>query len=459
MERGEQSDFNLRLIYMKTNPFRLVFWFTLCAVLMAACGAVPPVTPRPSPAPTSSPTPTQFLPNPASPTPGTLPTFLPLPSVTLAPTFTAIPSFTPMASLTPRPRATSTPNPTQRPTRTRTPRPALTKTPAPSPTITPHATLTTSLKGPAVRQGIAIGAWLARIPLRTDPNYAPTFLSQFNMATISHFQWDLIQPAQGQYNFAATDALVNFARKNNLKIRAYALVSDADLPAWLRNGKFTEQQSRALLQNYITTVVNRYRGKIDSWVVVSQAMSETGQWKKSYWFQAIGPEYISLAFQWAHQADPKAHFYYADSDLARANPKSAAILKWLKSLKNQKIPVDGISLQFNITLGTPLTQKQIQDALRQYAQLGLDIQLAEVSVRVWKPITAEKLTRQAARYQLLMNACLAVTRCKAFLLWGFTDAYPISPSLYPKQGSAFLFDANYQPKPAYFAIYRALQTP
>ncbi len=304
-----------------------------------------------------------------------------------------------------------------------------------------------------------MGAWLTKAPMLNDPNYARTFLSQFNMVTISQFQWDIIQPTQGKYDFSTTDALVNFARKNNLKIRGYALISAANLPAWIQNGNFNEKQARAILKNYIVTVVRRYRGKIDSWVVVNQAMADNGNLQNSYWLKTIGPEYINLAFQWANQADPKAHLYYAENDWGLFDLKSTAVLKLMTNLKDKKIPVDGIGLQFNVALDTIPTQTQIEATMRQYARLNLDLQISEAAVRLSKPVTAEKLARQAERYQRLMNACLAVNRCKAFMLWGFTDAYPISGNLYPNQGSAFLFDENYQPKPAYFGIYRALTTP
>jgi endo-1,4-beta-xylanase len=198
---------------------------------------------------------------------------------------------------------------------------------------------------------------------------------------------------------------------------------------------------------------------VQSWVVVNQAMAANGKLRNSYWLQTIGPEYINLAFQWAHQADPNARLYYAENGLEQPGKKTDAVLKLLKNLKNKKIPVHGVELQLNLELGNVPMPKQLAERAQKYAQIGLDIRFAEVAVRINKPVTEEKLLKQGDKYQRLMTACLAVKRCKAFILWGFTDAYYMFPQLYPDQTDAFLFDKNYHPKPAYFGLYQALIAP
>jgi endo-1,4-beta-xylanase len=47
--------------------------------------------------------------------------------------------------------------------------------------------------------------------------------------------------------------------------------------------------------------------------------------------------------------------------------------------------------------------------------------------------------------------------CAALLTWGFTDKYSWIPSFRPGSGAALPFDADYQPKPAYYAMQRALE--
>src|SRR5215831_1077362 len=57
---------------------------------------------------------------------------------------------------------------------------------------------------------------------------------------------------------------------------------------------------------------------------------------------------------------------------------------------------------------------------------------------------------------MIVNACLAVTRCVGITVWGFTDLDSWVPSTFPGQGAADIFDTNIDPKPAYGAVLTAL---
>ena len=46
---------------------------------------------------------------------------------------------------------------------------------------------------------------------------------------------------------------------------------------------------------------------------------------------------------------------------------------------------------------------------------------------------------------------------KAFVLWGFTDRYSWIPKKTGNADAPLPFDEYYQPKPAYEALYRALE--
>ena len=51
-----------------------------------------------------------------------------------------------------------------------------------------------------------------------------------------------------------------------------------------------------------------------------------------------------------------------------------------------------------------------------------------------------------------MRVCVAEPRCEAVTFWGFTDAHTWMSGDRP-----LLFDAQYQPKPAYYGVLDALQ--
>ncbi len=47
---------------------------------------------------------------------------------------------------------------------------------------------------------------------------------------------------------------------------------------------------------------------------------------------------------------------------------------------------------------------------------------------------------------------------KAIQFWGFTDKYSWVPQTFSGRDNALLFDRNYNPKPAYYAVQAALAT-
>src|SRR5207248_1911543 len=69
-------------------------------------------------------------------------------------------------------------------------------------------------------------------------------------------------------------------------------------PTWLTTLPYSRDQLIAILHDHITTVVGRYKGKVAQWDVVNEPLS------RGFWSDNIGPEYIDMAFRWAHEADP-----------------------------------------------------------------------------------------------------------------------------------------------------------
>jgi GH35 family endo-1,4-beta-xylanase len=60
--------------------------------------------------------------------------------------------------------------------------------------------------------------------------------------------------------------------------------------------------------------------------------------------QTIGPELLTLAFQFAHQADPDAILYYNDYNI-ESGPKHASSLVLLKRLRTEGAPLHAVGIQ------------------------------------------------------------------------------------------------------------------
>jgi endo-1,4-beta-xylanase len=314
------------------------------------------------------------------------------------------------------------------------------------------------LRGSADERGFFIGTAVAMTPFRSESIYNETLRREFNIIVAENaFKWDSVRPSRDSFNFADTDALVDFAEANNMKIRGHTLVWHSQVPSWLTDGNFTRDEVISILREYILTFVGRYRGRVWAWDVVNEAVDDsTGALRtNSFWFQTIGPDYIELAFEYAREADPAARLYYNDYSIEDLSAKSNGVYNLVSSLKGQGVPIDGVGWQMHQINGFR-TEPAHKTNARRLADLGLELSITEMDVRISLPSTSEELNQQSDAYRDAINFCLTTPNCTALLTWGFTDKHSWIPGFFPGWGDALIYDSSYQPKPAYFALREAL---
>jgi endo-1,4-beta-xylanase len=180
--------------------------------------------------------------------------------------------------------------------------------------------------------------------------------------------------------------------------------------------------------------------------------------RENLWKKGIGPDYVEQAFRIAHEVDPKARMIYNDYGAENVNPKSDAIYAFLKDALRRGVPIHGIGFQAHVTPGD-IDVASFKRNLRRFGELGLEIYVTELDVRLKDPPTDADLKRQADTYRDILDACLAEPAFKAFQTWGFTDKRSWIPGHHKGMGSALIFDADYRPKPAYRALHDCLSKP
>ncbi|MEU4447708.1 endo-1,4-beta-xylanase [Actinosynnema sp. NPDC050801] len=290
-------------------------------------------------------------------------------------------------------------------------------------------------------------------PTLNNAPYTAVLGSEFNQITVGNTQkWQYTEPSRGRFDYAQADQIVAFAQAHNQIVRGHTLVWHNQLPDWVNSVPTGELLG--VMRNHIANVAGHYKGKVVHWDVVNEAFEEDGTRRQSVFQQKLGDSYIAEAFKAARAADPTAKLYYNDYNIEGIGAKSDAVYNLVRSFKQQGIPIDGVGLQAHLILGqVPST---LQQNIQRFADLGVDVAITELDIRMRTPRDATKDAQQAADYRTVVNACLAVTRCVGITVWDFSDGYSWIPSVFPGEGAALIYDENFAKKPSYWAVYEAL---
>ncbi|MDJ0691888.1 MAG: endo-1,4-beta-xylanase [Xenococcaceae cyanobacterium MO_188.B32] len=314
-----------------------------------------------------------------------------------------------------------------------------------------------TLRSQAKSHDFFIGSAVNVKVLNQDFLYRYSLAREFNMVTAENqMKFKHLHPEPHRFDFTEADLLMAFATAHQMMIRGHTLVWHNALPDWLIEGNWKREELIAILRSYIKTVVGRYQGQIMVWDVVNEAIADDGSLRDSFWLKGIGPEYIEMAFHWAHEANPKAILIYNDYGGEGLNRKSDAIYQLVKSLKERDVPIHGVGLQMHLRLDSPPSSLEVGENMIRLANLGLEVQITEMDVRIRQPSTAQDYEQQAKIYQEMLHICLLASNCNTFVTWGFSDRHSWIPSHFEGWGDALLFDRAYRPKPAYYELQKEL---
>lgn len=303
------------------------------------------------------------------------------------------------------------------------------------------------------------------------PDFTPLLLDQCSILVAENqMKWRATHPAQDRFDFTQADFFMNFAESHHLPARGHNLCWHEYNPPWL-DAAITPQNAATLLTLHIQTVVDRYKGRVHSWDVVNEAIDPTHKnpqgLRNSLWLQNIGEDYVELAFLTAAKADPAALLTYNDYDIETDAPaqqaKREAILAMLQRFIKKGVPIHAVGVQSHLRTneGTP-TWIGLSKFLLEVRKLNLQVYVTELDVDdQFMPADISERDRQVAEiYRSFLDTVLRHNSVKAVLSWCLSDRDSWLQNFRPRKDSLpqrpLPFDAQLNPKPAFFALRDAL---
>jgi endo-1,4-beta-xylanase len=331
-----------------------------------------------------------------------------------------------------------------------------------------------SLKLAAAERNIGFGSEVTLADLTTDPLYAALIAQECAMITPGlEAKWGAIEPNDGEFHFAAMDAVAAFAAHHNLRLHMHNLIWSVFLPKWTLEA-IAAGRSAEIMARHISTLVSRYEDHVDSWDVVNEAADP--HWPSgpeglcnTPWRRGLGPDYVKLAFQEAASANPRAHLIINDDDLEYDEPerelKRTIYLRLLTALKHEGVPVHAFGLEAHLKPWRNLAEKPYRRFLAELAGLGLMIYVTELDVcdRFLPPDIAARDQAVAAFAKRYLDIVLDEPATRTVMTWGLSDratwmlrdAAGRRADLLPPR--PLPYDAQLAPKPMRAALMAAFQ--
>ncbi|HEX9679449.1 MAG TPA: endo-1,4-beta-xylanase, partial [Candidatus Saccharimonadales bacterium] len=261
--------------------------------------------------------------------------------------------------------------------------------------------------------------------------------------------------------FTDADNILAMAEANGQAVHGHTLVFAKSNPSWMTDAP--KKDLPKIMTEHITNVVEHFKGRINTWDVVNEPLSEKDEdyenggpgLRQHFWEKAMGETYIDKAFSAARAADPSAKLYINDYGIEHDDKRWDAFLALVKRLKSRGVPIDGVGFESHVYQPTDeIDFKIMRSHIRSIAALGLDVRISEIDVTGTDP------KFQSEQYVGVLSLCISEPSCSSYTTWGVSDLYGSTTvaDRYPLLlGTSLLWDKDMKPKSAYSALQDVLK--
>ncbi len=213
-----------------------------------------------------------------------------------------------------------------------------------------------------------------------------TIVRHFNYVVAENcMKCEVIHPKEGVYDFTLADQFVDKARAAGLKVLGHCLIWHSQCAPWFhydeQGNLVSPEVLKQRMREHIYTIVNHFKGRVQAWDVVNEAFEDDGTLRKSLFYQILGEDYIPLAFQYAHEADPNAELYYNDYSMNKAS-KVEGVARFFAPLIRQGLPVTAIGMQGHMVLEGNNYVEEYEHSIQTIRNLGVKTFFSEVDLSV-----------------------------------------------------------------------------
>ncbi|XP_028783793.1 endo-1,4-beta-xylanase 5-like [Neltuma alba] len=211
--------------------------------------------------------------------------------------------------------------------------------------------------------------------------YQNWFTSRFTVTVFENeMKWYSTEGSQGKEDYSVADAMLQFAKQNNIPVRGHNIFWDdpSQQPSWVPS--LSPDQLTSAVQKRLNSVVSRYKGQLVAWDVVNENLHF------SFFESKLGQDFSPKIYNDAHNIDAQTTLFLNDfNTIEDSRDGSSTPARYLEKLRQIKSYPGNDGLTIGIALEShfsgPPDLPYIRSSIDTLAASGSPIWITELDVK------------------------------------------------------------------------------